>query len=238
MGATAVMLPQTKALGSDTVCFVYTVELFFGQKISRPICVCAAVGKHAQRFRDGQGFVYLRDFLNPGDREIVLRGVKKWKAKAKREQNSLAENRLGVQLSKNDEIVRVFHRGEVVAKIQRTLENSLLLPADFPIEVRFYVPGSAMDWHRDDQLYVEPQIEAVYTVSNESDSRTEWIDIKGNQHAESTEPNSLILVQANSALHRVTKLRRGERAIVKVVYTATAEKTENFDRCSRSYVKR
>ena len=32
-----------------------------------------------------------------------------------------------------------------------------LFPSDYPVECRLYTPKASMDWHQDDELYVEPQ---------------------------------------------------------------------------------
>ena len=86
-----------------------------------------------------------------------------------------------------------------------------------------------MDWHRDVALYTEPQFEIVCTIHNSSDSRTEWKDIKtGRRRAIRSEPNSVLIVQADSVVHRVTPITKGERSIVKFAYSTTNEKTLDY----------
>lgn len=122
-----------------------------------------------------------------------------------------------------------------------------------------------MDWHKDEVLFAKPQYELVYTVSNSSDSITQWIDAggtapapprrgiaqcshvaftvlfsylfrslyisppaAGNEREVSTEPNSLLLVRAESVLHRVLPVRHGERGILKIVFTSTSEVVPAF----------
>ena len=71
----------------------------------------------------------------------------------------------------------------------------------------------------------------MLTLENTSDSETEWIDARGERHAQWTAPNSALIVSAGDEgpLHRVTPLRRGERTILKLCYTSTDEKCDDFD---------
>ena len=80
-----------------------------------------------------------------------------------------------------------------------------------------------MDWHQDDVLFKEKQLELVYTVENESDSETCWVDARGVTHSMFTEPNSLIVLEAESVRHRVTRLGRGTRTIIKALAVEDGE---------------
>ena len=51
-----------------------------------------------------------------------------------------------------------------------------LVAGDVPVEFRIYPVGGSMDWHKDVALYSKPQFEIVFTVTNTSDSTTEWED--------------------------------------------------------------
>jgi hypothetical protein len=77
-----------------------------------------------------------------------------------------------------------------------------------------------MGWHRDDRLFDVPQCELVLCLDNDADSRTEWIDAEGEHHGLWTAPNTALLVRAGDAgaAHRVTRLGRGERTILKMVW--------------------
>jgi len=78
-----------------------------------------------------------------------------------------------------------------------------------------------MEWHRDEAMYAAPQLELVYTLENTSDSTTEWMDASGRVRSAWAAPNSLIVVRAEAALHRVRAVRNGgSREIVKAVYAA------------------
>lgn len=43
-------------------------------------------------------------------------------------------------------------------------------------------------------MYQEPQWEVIYTVTNSSDSQTQWRDGAGRLHGETTQANSLLAV--------------------------------------------
>ena len=45
----------------------------------------------------------------------------------------------------------------------------------------------------------------------------------------STDPNSLIIVKAEAVLHRVLPVKRGERSILKVVFTSTPERSPSYE---------
>ena len=94
--------------------------------------------------------------------------------------------------------------------------------------------GSGMEWHVDDILFTRPQIEIVLTIENSSDCETMWEEsisgMKSSSDDENmrdlkkikavqTEPNSVILIQAGGARHRVSALKNnGQRLILKFVY--------------------
>lgn len=140
----------------------------------------------------------------------------------RRERSSTAENRLGAYLPALGATRRAFGGERALASLRAATGESGLALSDYPAEVRLYPVGGAMAWHRDEQLYEAPQVEGVLTVANSSDSETEWLDAAGRLHSLWTEPNSLLLVRAQGALHRVRGVGRGERAIVKVVLTTEA----------------
>ncbi len=79
-----------------------------------------------------------------------------------------------------------------------------------------------MLWHRDlvDNVNKNcPQIEIVYTLENNSDSKTVWIDDDTNKmHDIITQNNSIIITQGNGASHMVTSVNTGYRSIIKIAY--------------------
>ena len=75
-----------------------------------------------------------------------------------------------------------------------------------------------MDWHVDVCLYVTPQLEMIYTVSNASDARTQWLGSDGSVRSLRPAANSALLFAAGGAWHRVRAATEGERVIVKALY--------------------
>ena len=65
-------------------------------------------------------------------------------------------------------------------------------------------------------------------MQNTSNSVTEWKDLEGGRGREWTEPNSAVIIRAETAVHRVTAVGRGERSILKLLYTSTDEKLAAF----------
>ncbi|KAK3235393.1 hypothetical protein CYMTET_54401 [Cymbomonas tetramitiformis] len=171
--------------------------------------------------------VYEKDFLSQADLELVAHQVSKLRKKVKKD-HSFAHNRLSAMISPASKVFTLFTSQQVQDKLRRLLGGVMVSPADYPMEFRVYPVGAEMTWHKDDMLYVEPQYELIYTISNTSDSRTEWIDEAGTLHSHWVEPNSLIIVRAESLEHRVTPVKDGERSIVKYVYTTNYAKTPLF----------
>jgi len=202
------------------------------------VCVVRKERSLVHRLASGNGILYVRNFLEKNDFEQVAQYSASVQSRAKKEVNSLATNRLGLQVPSRASITTLFHSDRLVKRLRIMLEEPRLVPADYPLELRYYVPGSEMQWHKDDQLYAEPTFEAVFTIFNFSDSNTEWINRNGELRTEWTEPNSLLLVRSQSALHRVSKIRRGERGILKLVYTTTHERSNSYERCLKSFRKK
>ena len=94
-------------------------------------------------------------------------------------------------------------------------------PSKIPCEYRRYNQSQGMRWHKDVQLYTQPQYECVYTLSNTSDSTTDYIDEWGIKNKVWTEPNSLMIVKARGFNHGVNPVNQGVREIIKLIYTPT-----------------
>ena len=122
----------------------------------------------------------------------------------------------------------IFYSDKYMNQIQHNL-NKVLYPSKFPIEHRYYSEDSeGMQWHKDLLMYKKPQYEGIYTIRNNTKSRTEWKDSKGVLHSIWTEPNSLLIVKANGYEHHVTQPEEGEREILKLIYTQTHETNNNY----------
>ena len=70
---------------------------------------------------------------------------------------------------------------------------------------------------------IHAQLELIYTVENDSDSFTSWRLPSGEFVKERTLPNSLLILEAEGAEHGVSTLTRGERSIIKAIFTDTQE---------------
>ena len=185
------------------------------------------------------GFLYVRNFFEKEDFEKIARACDDLRKHLKEEKRVCANSRLGVMVPEED-VVHQICCSEFAAEKLRELvlsdeekldakKRNALKPSDVPVEYRIYPFGGSMDWHRDVALYTEPQFEIVCTIHNSSDSRTEWKDVDtGRRRGIRSEPNSVLIVQADSVVHRVTPITKGERSIVKFAYSTTNEKTVDY----------
>lgn len=185
------------------------------------------------------GFLYVRNFFEKEDFEKIARACDDLRKHLKEEKRVCANSRLGVMVPEED-VVHQMCCSEFAAEKLRALvlsdeekldakKRNALKPSDVPVEYRIYPFGGSMDWHRDVALYTEPQFEIVCTIHNSSDSRTEWKDVDtGRRRGIRSEPNSVLIVQADSVVHRVTPITKGERSIVKFAYSTTNEKTVDY----------
>ena len=121
-----------------------------------------------------------------------------------------------------------FAGADVERRLRELAGVDVLRVGDFPVETRLYRPGADMGWHQDVRLYERPQYELIYTVSNESDARTQWRGSDGVVRSVRPAPNSALLFRADSAWHRVVPATEGERTIVKALYCEDFAKTAFF----------
>lgn len=140
---------------------------------------------------------------------------------------SVAKGRLGMHLSPGNVIARILC-GHDVCEYLRKLTASTLAASDFPVEIRRYPLHSSMGWHCDEALYEIPQIEAVFTIENTSDSETQWERQGGAIVSRSMQPNSLLLIKAEGPKHCVTPVTRGDRVIAKICYTLSRQKLPSW----------
>ena len=170
---------------------------------------------------------YVRDgicvvprFLPDSDFARVQEDCRRLRARMKREKDSIATGRMGCFVDRRSETHALLTSGTVLDRVSRIVGQPMT-PSDCPIELRAYRVGAHMVWHRDDQLYDVAQCEVVICLDNTSDSRTEWTDANGDPFDVWTSPNTALLVRGGEtgAPHRVTPLKRGERTILKMVWT-------------------
>jgi len=171
--------------------------------------------------------VYMRDFLSPVQLDIMRPIVEKLRPKLKKD-HSFASKRLSCMLPVTSPAYSLWTSREMINNLRSLLRGAEVSPGDFPVEMRSYPVGASMDWHVDDLMYVEPQYELVYTMDNCSDSLTQYRDLNGNVHSIWAQPNSLIIIRADSVPHRVTEVGTGSRTIIKLLYTTTYSKTNLY----------
>jgi len=180
----------------------------------------ARVGQRAQAccIRLNQ-IMYIENTFSPKSFVKVQDACKQLHGMLAKEEG-FAIGRQSVRVPTDSYLQSLFYDHSVMQKLGAILGTRCLRPSPQPIEYRLYTIDSSMPWHRDVMITETcPQIEVVYTVSNTSDSFTEWIDEK-NKTLERVQsmPNSMIITQGLGAFHQVTALTRGERAIVKIAY--------------------
>ena len=183
----------------------------------------------SQEWRTGGGVVLLREFFPRPTFETVREECRRLRQRRlQKEHNSLAVGRRSRIVRPGEVLHETFMNDAIATRLSRITGRQLKVSA-FPVELRHYEPGSFMPLHRDESMFVEPQVEIVFTVINSSDSHTEWKLPSGALVREWTEPNSMLVIEAEGAEHQVTRLQRGERTIIKCVYTSTDETTAAFD---------
>ena len=131
-----------------------------------------------------------------------------------------ASGRLMYVINNNHPIVGVICSKEFINQVRIMTGNKNLKPnLDIPIEYRKYVVGSHMDWHKDTQMLPDQlQYECVITLTNNSDSSTLLKYENGIKNIR-TKPNSILIVRAKGITHMVTPLAKGERTILKIVFS-------------------
>lgn len=173
-------------------------------------------------YYNGDELIYVRNFLDKDDFHKVLR--------LNRDKSSFKnEDFRYIKPLKDQEIYDIFYSDKYMNKLKDLLKNDKIFRSDFPIEHRIYPVGSkGMKWHRDTLLYDLPQYEGVFTIRNESDSETQWIDENNQKNSIWTEPNSLLIVKAHGFNHHVTSVLKGEREILKLIYTQSDKINNNY----------
>jgi len=161
--------------------------------------------------------LYVPQFLSENDHQHLLAELSG--AQLNDENNYMAPGRLRTYIRPGTKTHRIFTSPQLTEYMSHVFGQPLVSGANrVPIEYRKYPPGChGMKWHRDVQL-IGRQYECVYTLTNTSDSVTKWRDFIGREHANWTEPNSLVIVQAGGVEHAVTPVTSGERTIVKFIF--------------------
>jgi len=154
--------------------------------------------------------IYIDDFLNDNDLNDLKNHINNTN-NVKRNMNGLLTKTLNTD---------IFYKPNYINKISELIGKNVY-KSDIPTEYRLYDKSQGMNWHSDILLYEIPQYECVYTLSNDSDSTTDYIDHWKIRHKVWTKPNSLMIVRADGYLHGVNPVNKGKREIVKLIYTPT-----------------
>uniref|UniRef100_A0A7S3NQU1 Fe2OG dioxygenase domain-containing protein n=1 Tax=Aureoumbra lagunensis TaxID=44058 RepID=A0A7S3NQU1_9STRA len=182
-----------------------------------------ALKEEATKYFAQEGIVYIENFFRPRVfNELQRQALMSISEMRPETPDHVAVGRLGTFVSPSTPLAEAVNSKPVQNFLQDITSSDQLQPSDFPVELRRYPIGSSMDWHCDESLYENPQVECVLTIFNSCDSRTEW---KKNTDPDVivsrwTQPNSLLLVKAGGPSHRVTRSSCGERVIAKFVYTS------------------
>ena len=159
--------------------------------------------------------IYIPNFLDKKEYHKLLNSLKK-----DNRPYDINKNGLFKKTILNQEINNIFYSPKCIQTINE-ITNNRVIRSKIPIEYRMYQLHNGMNWHKDILLYKKPQYECVYTLKNTSDSQTEYIDHNGKKHSQWTEPNSIMIVRADGYYHHVKPVTKGEREILKLVYTQT-----------------
>jgi len=166
---------------------------------------------------------YIEDFFTPNEFEIITNHLKTISRKdLKNEKFRL------VSTLNNTTISNIIYSQQNINKINKIVGKKLF-KSEFPIEYRIYPKKSpGMHCHTDTLLYDLPQYEAVLTINNTSDSYTTWYSYNNKEHKIYTKPNSLLLVKAKGNRHCVSPINKGERTIMKYIYTQSDKYNDNY----------
>ena len=170
---------------------------------------------------------YLPNFLDDDEFAAARDGCEKLRKRMKRD-HSFATGRLSAVVPPTSAAYAAFCNARALRKLRDASGVKDLRPGDYPTEARLYRPGSSMAWHQDVVLYERPQVELIYTVSNDSDARTEWVGSDGLRRGLAPPANSALAFTAGAAWHRVVGSSEGTRTIVKALYVEDFAKTDAF----------
>jgi hypothetical protein len=156
-------------------------------------------------------FLYIPNLLTLYEHNLLCKELSEQQFKD--ENNHMAPGRLRTFMNEGTFTHTIFTSRQILEYLSHIFETELK-PCPIPIEYRKYPIGGGMKWHRDVNLF-DRQYECVYTVTNTSDSFTMHKDVFGKIHETWTEPNSLVIVQAEGVMHGVSPVTQGERTIIK-----------------------
>ena len=166
---------------------------------------------------------YIEDFFTPNEFKIITNHLKTISIK-----DLKSEKFRLVSTLNNKMISNILYSQQNINKINKIVGTELF-KSDFPIEYRIYPTKSpGMHCHTDTLLYDLPQYEAVLTINNTSDSYTTWYSYNKEERRIYTKPNSLLLVKAKGNRHCVSPINKGERSIMKYIYSQSDTYNDNY----------
>lgn len=135
----------------------------------------------------------INDFFSRNEFEAIQNYCSKLKLKDDpRDDNRLSlcldsnvHNKLYQQIYKNKKFI------EIINKIKNENHQILKSIPNYPIEYRKYFEGSnGMQWHKDISLFKPDGFEIALTLTNNSDSRFEYVDQNHRLHTRHLHPNT------------------------------------------------
>jgi len=176
------------------------------------------------------GIVYIKNAYTEDTFNKIKKKIKQFNKFLSKDNRT--PGRKTICINKSHDINKLIFNPKFIKYLENIISTKLK-KTSYPVEYRKYFTGSnGIHWHKDKLLFTEPQFELVLTIDNTSDSVTQWKEESGKQHSIKTKPNSIIMVKADSALHKVTKIKSGERYIVKYILfnkNLSQIKTKEYD---------
>ena len=161
------------------------------------------------------GIIYIKNAYNDDTFNEIKKQLKQFKKFLSKDNRT--PGRKTICINKSHKINKLLFNTKFIKSLENMISTKLK-KTSYPVEYRKYFTGSnGIHWHKDKLLFTEPQFELVLTIDNTSDSVTQLKEELGVLHSIKTKPNSIILVKANTVLHKVTKVKSGERYIVKYI---------------------
>lgn len=170
--------------------------------------------KLSKKFKDNNYIIYIKNIFPEEIFEKIVDITDNFKDSVK--PDKFTKSRYGTFVPKESELYQIIYNEKTKSIFEKIVKQKLDI-CDFPIEYRIYDNESnGMIWHKDVTLYSKPQYEFVYVIKNSSKSKTAFAN-KNKVKYLKTEPNSLIIVRANGAPHKVTPNKVGDRHILKFI---------------------
>jgi len=193
------------------------------------LLLCIIISSLHSSTKYDNDIIIIKNFYSQNDFNKIKNFVKNTKGKVTYDKR-IKERKTYMYKDNNnnfDKLTNMLHNNELKDLLQKS-QNNTYSSNNFPIEYRIYNSSSkGMDWHIDKDMFKNVYYECVLTLSNESDSKFEYIDMYGNYNSIQTEPNTLVCVTPSSILHCVTPCNKGHREILKFVFTFTNNSPNN-----------